>query len=226
LTATNTADSKGRDRTALYRFLQVIVGFTLRIYFRHSTHGLNHIPDSTGAVVATNHASVLDPPLIGVEIPRPLFIMAKQSLHDIPLFGSFIRAMHSFPVKRGAGDQGAIRKAIEIVNEGNLVLIFLEGTRTRDGTLGSPKPGIGKIVDETGCPVVPGYVDGSFDALGPGQWFPRPVNTSTRFGESLEFSDANDASSGDPDGRGREYYKSIADDVMKSIKKLKEHSET
>lgn len=218
MTAKNTADSKGRGRTVLYRFLQVVVGFTLRVYFRHRTYGLNHIPDSTGAVIATNHASVLDPPFIGVDIPRPLFIMAKQSLHDLPLFGSFIRAMHSFPVRRGAGDQGAIRKAVDIVNQGNLVLIFLEGTRTRDGDLQSPKPGIGKIVDESGCPVIPGYVSGSFEALGPGKWFPKPVSTSTRFGEPLRFSSDDEQSD-------REHYQSISDDVMNSIKELKEVSE-
>lgn len=194
------------------------MGFTLRLYFRHQTYGLKHIPDSRGAVIATNHASVLDPLFIGVDIPRPLFIMAKQSLHNIPLFGSFIRAMHSFPVRRGAGDQGAIRKAVEIVNQGNLVLIFLEGTRTRNGDLQSPKPGIGKIVNESDCPVIPGYVSGSFESLGPGEWFPKPVNTSTRFGEPLTFSADDELS-------GRERYQSISDDVMNSIKELKKLSE-
>lgn len=173
-------------------------------------------------MIATNHASVLDPPLIGVDIPRPLFIMAKKSLHDIPLFGQFIRAMHSFPVRRGMGDKGAIQQAVKIIKRGNLVLVFLEGTRTRDGELQSPKSGIGKIALEADCPVIPGYVSGSYDALGAGEIVPKPVKTSTRFGQPLTFSDRNGL---DQDRPNREIYQSIADDVMNSIKELKKNTE-
>jgi len=212
----NPARVEGRPRTPLYRFCQVIVTIVARLYFRHETLGNEHLPDKTGAVVATNHASVLDPPLIGVDLKRPLFIMAKQSLHDLPLFGSFIRAMHSFPVRRGAGDRGAIRKAVEVIQEGNLVLLFLEGTRSRDGTLQTPRPGIGKIVTDSNCPVIPGYVHGSFQALGPGQWIPRPVKTWTRFGKPLQFSSEKAESQST-----REHYQQIADRVMEQIERLK-----
>ena len=208
--------AEGQPRTVLYRFCQVVVAAIARVYFRHESLGREYIPGNSGAVVATNHASVLDPPLIGVDLKRPLFIMAKQSLHDLPLFGSFIRAMHSFPVRRGAGDRGAIRKAVEILQSGNLVLLFLEGKRSRNGSLQSPRPGIGKIVTEANCPVIPGYVHGSFQALGPGQWFPYPVKTWTRFGKPLQFSFEQDESQS-----SREQYQQIADRVMHQIHQLK-----
>lgn len=217
MTSQQPRPAEGRKRTWLYRLAQGIVTPLFRLYFQHRTYGMENLPDKSGAVIATNHASVLDPPFIGAGLSRPLFIMAKQSLHDLPLFGSFIRTMHSFPVRRERGGQGAIQKAIKIVQSGNLVLIFLEGTRTRDGKLQKPKAGIGKIVKESGRPVIPGYVHNSFRALGPGKWIPRPVKTWTRFGKPLQFSDCVDDSLS-----SREQYQQLADTVMERISTLKQ----
>lgn len=168
--------------------------------------------------MATNHASVLDPPLVAVDIPRPLFTMAKQSLHEIPLFGSAIRACYSFPVRRGGLDHGALRRAVQLLTDGNLVLMFPEGTRTRDGRLQPGRPGIGMIASKADCPVVPGYLHGTFEAMPAGSLFPRPARTSLHFSEPLTFP------SPDRDDNAksrRRRYNDVAKTVMEAIEDIK-----
>ncbi|MFB6357011.1 MAG: lysophospholipid acyltransferase family protein [bacterium] len=209
-------------RSVDFILVQIAVRCIFRIYFRHRSFGTRHVPDDSGAVIATNHASNLDPLLVNVDIPRPLFYMAKKSLHEIPLFGPLIRHFYAFPVRRGGADRKAIRHAVDIIKAGNLLLMFPEGTRTRNGELQRPRRGIGKIVDDSGCPVVPGYLDGSFRAMKPGDWFPKPVHTSIRFGEPLNFAEDGE---GQFDSR-REGEQYIADEVMKAIKDIKLQNET
>lgn len=203
-------------RSVPYWLIQMVVRGFFRVYFRHRTYGLENVPDERGAVLATNHASMLDPLIAGVDLSRPFFSMAKKSLHDIPLFGSFIRTFHSFPVERGGMDRSALRTAVDLLKKDNIVLIFPEGTRTRTGELQSPRAGIGYIVLEAGCPIVPGYIDGTFEAMGPGSIFPRPCYTSIVYGEPLRFEE-------DPSTSGkREQYRRVANRVMNAITELKQ----
>jgi len=209
-------------RSGLYLFLQYAsLGPLIKLYFRHRTRGLSHVPDRKGAIIATNHASVLDPPLVACDIPRPLFTMAKQALHDIPLFGRAIRACYSFPVRRGTLDHRALRRAVRLLRNDNLMLLFPEGTRTRDGELQKGRPGIGKIATEADCPIVPGYLHGTFRAMPPGSVFPRPTRTTLYFGKPLTF----DADGGDDDAKSRRRrYNLIAENVMQAIARLKKRA--
>ncbi|MGM0380659.1 MAG: lysophospholipid acyltransferase family protein [bacterium] len=206
------------QRRWYYRLSQGVVGLIFRIYFRHQTEGINNLPENKGAVIATNHVSVLDPPMIMVDLPRPIHSMAKQSLHDIPLFGSLIRAFHTFPVRRGGFNRGAMRKAVEVLRDGNLLLMFPEGTRSRDGDLQRFRPGIGKIIMESGCGVLPGYLQGAFEACPPGSWLPRPRKTSFHLGEIENYSDVYDK-------HNRENYQKIADSIKNSIINIREQVE-
>lgn len=210
------------QRSWLYRFSQTILRPVFKLYFRHETTGIDNIPSDTGAVVATNHASNLDPPLIGMHLPRPLFTMAKESLHDIPLFGSLIRTFYSFPVRRGVFDRKALRRAKKIIETKNLLLMFPEGTRTRDGNLQKARAGIGKIVYEAECPVVPGYVSGSYDAMPAGSWFPRPKKTSTHFGKPISFDDifSNDHERGNL----KSVYQEISERILERIRKISDNA--
>lgn len=203
-----------------YKLSQVVVSSILRVYFSYESRGVSNIPESKGAVIATNHTSLLDPPLVAVDLPRPVFFMAKQSLHDIPLVGSFIRAYHAFSVNRGGFNRGAMRKAVEVLKKGNLLLLFPEGTRSRDGDLHGFKAGIGKILLEAGVGVVPGYVDGAFESLPPGNWWPRPRNISVNFGEYREYDCLRD------DEINRKNYRKIADDIQEAVANLAEQSKT
>ncbi len=198
-----------------YRLSQVIVGLFFRIYFRHRTTGINNLPQKEGAVIATNHVSVLDPPMIGVDLPRPIHSMAKQSLHDIPLFGSLIRAFHSFPVRRGGFNRRAMRKAVDLLRDGNILVMFPEGTRSRDGQLQRFRPGVGKIITEAECGVLPGYLQGTYSAWPPGAWLPRPRKTSFHLGE-LKYYDQY------YEKKNRQSYEEIAEDIKRSVENIKE----
>ncbi len=197
-----------------YRLSQIVIGLFFRTYFRHVTSGVENIPESRGAVIATNHVSVLDPILIGLDLPRPVYYMAKKSLHEIPLFGRLIRAYNAFPVNRRGSSRGALKMAREIVEKGNLLLIFPEGSRGNGGGLRRFKPGIGKILTETGAPVVPGFIGGAAQVWPANRWFPRPVKTKMIFGQPVNY---NNFAAGE---NRRKRYQKVADDIQERVAEL------
>lgn len=220
----NPLVEKGRqervERSSFYRILQVLTRPFLRVYFRHETYGLENIPEKDGAVVATNHASNIDPPLVGADVNRPLFTMAKQSLHEAPVLGSLIRRLYSFPVRRGVIDTSALRTAVSLLEKDNLVLMFPEGTRSPDGEIKEARPGVGKIVAEAGAPVVPGYVSGSFQAFPKGGTVPKPCKTSVHFGEPIPFEQFQVGKT-----LNRDDYESISRKILDSVRSIKQDVE-
>jgi 1-acyl-sn-glycerol-3-phosphate acyltransferase len=141
--------------------------------------------------------------------------MAKQSLHETPILGTLIRSLYSFPVRRGVLDTRALRTAVTLLEHDNLVLMFPEGTRTTDGELQEPRPGVGKIMVEAEVPVVPGYVKGSYEAWSKGQIIPKLRKTSVHFGEPIKMPDRiNNADD-------REDYEAISARIIDEIRNIK-----
>lgn len=147
--------------------------------------GWENVP--TGACIfASNHQSMLDPPLIGSCLPREISFIARRSLFDNPVFGAVIRACHSIPVDRGEADIGAIRVALAALADGRGLLIFPEGTRSQDGIIGEAKAGAGLLACKSGAPVVPIHVRGARDVLPRGALFPvGGARVRVRFGKAL-----------------------------------------
>ena len=114
--------------------------------------------------MASNHQSYLDPALIAATARREIHFMARDSLFEIPLFGPLIRSLNAFPVKRDMVDRKAIRKAIEIITAGGLVVIFPEGTRHDSGALGEMRPGVAFVSKKAGCPIIPVGIQGACEA--------------------------------------------------------------
>ena len=142
----------------MYRVIFATIGSLLWVWFRLILRcritGLENIP-ATGAVLAPNHQSFWDIPLIAVMVPRRVHFMAKEELFRVPVFGAIIRSLLAFPVKRGAPDRTAIRHAIEMLQENDLVVVFPEGTRSKTGLLGPFAPGAALIAMKAGVPMVP-----------------------------------------------------------------------
>jgi 1-acyl-sn-glycerol-3-phosphate acyltransferase len=138
------------------------LAFTLGLQLR--AYGQRHVPESGGVLLLSNHQSFLDPPLVGVPVGRWLTYMARASLYRNPLFGELIRSFNAFPVRRGAVDRQAMRRAIELLNEGHGVVMFPEGSRTPDGSLQPFKGGFRLLLRRAPVPVVPVAIDGAFDA--------------------------------------------------------------
>jgi 1-acyl-sn-glycerol-3-phosphate acyltransferase len=146
--------------------------------FHLRAYGTGHVPRSGGVLLAANHQSVLDPVLVAACVPREVHFMARRDLFGAPLFGAFIRALHAFPVERGRPDRAALREAVARLRRGVAVLVFPEGTRTRTGRLGAPRPGVWVMARLAGVPVIPVRIEGAWNAWPPGKVLPRlrPVN--------------------------------------------------
>jgi glycerol-3-phosphate dehydrogenase (NAD(P)+) len=155
------------------------------IYFRMSRIGREHIPADGPVILAANHRSFLDPFVIACMSRRPLYYVAKKELFAHRVTAWFLNSLGAFPIDRGNADHDAMSTAREILQRGDAVLIFPEGTRTRPGTLGTPKRGVGRLALETGAPVVPVAVIGTEDIRR--AWRIRPHKVSIRAGAPLRF---------------------------------------
>jgi len=162
------------------------------IYFRLSRIGREHIPAEGPVIIASNHRSFLDPFVIATMARRPMYYVAKKELFLNRLQAWFLNSLGAFPVDRGNGDQDMLTTARAILDRGDIVLIFPEGTRVRPGSLGKPKRGVGRLALETGVPVVPIAVIGT-EAIRRG-WRIRPHKVRIRAGHALHFPQVVDAS--------------------------------
>jgi glycerol-3-phosphate dehydrogenase (NAD(P)+) len=154
-------------------------------YFRMQRIGREHIPESGPCIIAANHRSFLDPFIIGTLVRRPVYFVAKQELFRNRLQAWFLNSLGAFPIDRGNADQDAMATAREVLERGDVVVIFPEGTRIRPGALGRPKRGVGRLALETGAPVVPVAVIGT-EAIRRG-WRIRPHKVRIRAGRPLTF---------------------------------------
>jgi 1-acyl-sn-glycerol-3-phosphate acyltransferase len=118
-------------------------------------YGLERIPQTGGGVVAANHLSAIDPPLLGGLSSRSIYYMAKKELLDMPFVGDVLMWTGAFPVRRGIGDRESLRQAREIARDGHLVGVFVEGTRQRFGYPGEVLPGAMMIALQEGVPIIP-----------------------------------------------------------------------
>ena len=139
-------------------FLYKSVKYTLipatKLLFAARSSGADNVPREGPLVVASNHVSYLDPPMLGAWFPRVINFMAKQELFDVPVLGPLIRAVHAFPVNREAGDLGAIRHSLRILKNGGVVGIFPEGRRNIDGEA-QARSGAVLLAATAHCPLVP-----------------------------------------------------------------------
>ena len=160
------------------------------LYLRYSRIGREHVPRSGGVIFCSNHRSFLDPFVIATVARRPMYYVAKQELFRHPLVAWLLSSLGAFPVERGAGDQDMLATARAILERGDSVLIFPEGTRVRPGALGRPRRGIARLALETGAPVVPVAVIGT-EAVRNG-WRMRPHKVRIRVGLPMTFPRVDD----------------------------------
>jgi 1-acyl-sn-glycerol-3-phosphate acyltransferase len=141
--------------TGFYRFGKAVCNIFCAIAFRVEVHGTENLPKEGGFILASNHVTEFDPVLLGIKIKRQLNFMAKIELFRNKLFGAVIKGLGAFPVSRGTGDTSAIDKAIDTVEKGNVLAIFPEGTRSKDGELRRFKSGAIVVAEKTGADIIP-----------------------------------------------------------------------
>jgi len=166
-------------------------------------------------LLAANHASYADIPLLGCGVRRRLFYLGRSNLFPFPLVGGILRWLGWIPLQPERWERTGFQSVVELLKAGRAVVIFPEGKRTLDGTIQPGKPGIGQIVAEARCPVVPVYLRGTYQVLPAGaSWLRRhPVEVS--FGESIDFCDEC------RQYQGRELYQRISQRIMARIAELR-----
>jgi 1-acyl-sn-glycerol-3-phosphate acyltransferase len=195
----------------LYRFYWVALRIVTRLFLGLRRHGLDNFPDSGGVVIASNHLSVADPPIIGSALPRGIHYFAKAELFGKWYSPFLIETLNTIPVKRGRFDRQAFGTALDVVSRGNWLLVFPEGSRSKDGKLKEGKVGAAKIAVEAGVPVIPACVVNThrmkkviFSGMRVAVRFGRPIYPS-------EYSSIE---------RDKEKLRKFTDDIMERIRHL------
>lgn len=178
--------------------------------------GRQNIPQKGGLIIASNHVSYMDPPVIGFATRRELHYLAKEELFRQPLLGPLITAFNSIPIRRGKVDTAGLSRAMEVLNAGHALIMFPEGTRSRDGNLLPARPGVGMLAFNTNSLIVPCHLSGSDQ---PGKWLTRQVRLRVSFGVARTWRElAGQQADLEP---GRALYQSVGDGVMREIAALK-----
>ncbi|MEL6490795.1 MAG: lysophospholipid acyltransferase family protein [Cyanobacteria bacterium J06634_6] len=178
---------------ALYHlFKWSVVSPVLHGYLRGRIYGAKKVPMEGPLIVVANHASNFDPPLLSNCMRRPVSFMAKESLFQVPVLAPAIRAYGAYPVKRGSADRSAIREALKQLEQGWAVGIFLQGVRTPDGRVSSPKLGAALIAAKAQVPLLPVCLWGTEKILKKGSALPNPAPVTVRIGELIPPPDSKD----------------------------------
>ena len=164
------------------QWLGFILGLVL---WRLRIDGVERLPREGGMLLAANHQSYMDPVFVGLRLNQEMHFMARQSLFRNPLFGGLIRLLNAFEVNRDSADLKAVRHAIGLLRGGKILLVFPEGTRTRNGKIGELKAGISLLAGRADVPVVPVLIDGAFEAWPKGRFFPGLGSIRVTFGEPI-----------------------------------------
>jgi 1-acyl-sn-glycerol-3-phosphate acyltransferase len=177
----------------IFRLAQIFCKIYFLLYHRVKVKGLRDLKiflrerGYKPVILAANHESYLDPPLIGMLFPRAIRFIAWDGLFKIPIFAALLRALGSVPVNQQNKNSGAslLRDVMEFIKSGYRVLIFPEGERSPDGNLLPFEGGVALISLKTGAPIVPVWIDGTFEAYPISQKIPRPRRVSLKFGAPI-----------------------------------------
>lgn len=191
-----------------YKISKPIAKFIFHLLYRIEVVGLENIPED-GAIICPNHYCLADPLLISIVIPRKITFMAKAELFKIPVVGWYLRQVGTYPVKRGEPDITAIKTTLRLLKDKELVGLFPEGTRSKDGKLGAANPGVALFSIRSNKRVVPVAITGSYRIFS---------KLKVNFGQPIDFSSYK------KDKMTNEDYLELSQIVMEHIRKLKEES--
>ncbi|TAM56337.1 1-acyl-sn-glycerol-3-phosphate acyltransferase [bacterium] len=166
-----------------YDLARFLLNVAFRSLWRLRVEGAARVPREGPLILACNHVSYVDPPVLGCAAPRTVSYMAKSELFRVPLLGPAIRMVRAFPVERGKGDVAAIRTAVKVIERGGCVGIFPEGGRVKRGEERQPQAGVALLAYLSGARVVPAAIVGSDRAVHLGA-------ITVRFGDPMEFRPA------------------------------------
>lgn len=168
-----------------YGFWKLVAKVLLKPPFGARAEGTEHIPKSGPVVLVPNHVSFLDPPFVGISCPRQIRFMARSSLADSRVLAWWMRQVGVVLIDRNAPARTTFGESVKILEQGSVMAVFAEGTRSRDGRLAEFKKGVLKLLDKTGAIAVPTGIIGAFEAWPRHRKLPRPRRCVIRFGPPL-----------------------------------------
>lgn len=200
-----------------WRFYQLVFA----TYFRWHVFNPERVPVRGPAILASNHASHLDPPLIGAGLRRALNYLARESLFDLPVGGWALRNVNAVPVDRDGGGAAGLRAIFNRLRKGGAIVLFPEGTRTRDGELQKVRSGVGLVVVKSEAPVVPVRVFGTYDAWSRHMKMPLPKPVSVKYGHPMKCEALRAEARTCSKDRLKDIYQEASEQIMREIAALK-----
>ncbi len=202
----------------VYRLGYTLSNLVAKLYFRRRVIHPEKLEVPGGCLVVANHTSFLDPPMIGSAFPEAIHYMARKTLFSNRLAEWVYERCNAIPVNQERPELATIKKILQLVKDGDKVLIFPEGERTRDGRLKEKgAPGIGMLIAKSKKPVLPVRLYGAYEAFPRGAKVPRPGQLTLVVGDLLDLNDQMEGSG----LKGKELYQALSDHAMEAIGKLK-----
>jgi 1-acyl-sn-glycerol-3-phosphate acyltransferase len=196
-----------------YHLCNRSLNFLFTVFLRFKKLGEEFIPRNGGVIIASNHTAYIDPTLLGVASPRELFFLAKKELFRNKLLGWFLEKLNTIPISRGEDDRKGLKRSVELLKEGNALVLFPEGTRSKNGKLQEARPGIGIIALEADVPIVPAYIRNSRNLI---QSILKGKRVEVSFGNPVEPAWLKNIP------RNKAGYILIGQEIMRRIRTLKE----
>ena len=203
-----------RTRNGFYFFMRGFIRIINKLYFGMESYGAENLPKTGGVLVVANHASHLDPTSIAANLPREVHFLAKEELF-VGMFGRFLRAVNSHPLRKSGIDRYALRLCGSILRQGHVLMVFPEGERTTTGNTLDAKPGTALIADQADVPLFPAYIWGSFQSMPPGSSFAKPHKLRLFYGQPFRLDEVKAQCSSK-----KEYYEKAGELIMSKIREL------
>jgi 1-acyl-sn-glycerol-3-phosphate acyltransferase len=183
----DSVSARERSRRLLlwYRLVQKVVSQVLFVTCGLRASGRNHIPETGGVLLVSNHLSHLDVFVLGLPLTRPLNYVARSTLF-LPILGAFIRSVGGFPIQREGMGASGLKETLKRLRAGGIVTLFPEGTRSADGELAELKSGIAVLASRARVPIVPAAIAGTFEAWPRSRKFPRSHPIWVHYGPAIQ----------------------------------------
>ncbi|WP_411844384.1 lysophospholipid acyltransferase family protein [Salinicoccus sp. HZC-1] len=174
----------------LYTTVKTLVKSYYHTRFKITVVGQDRIPKTGPVIICSNHISEYDPPLVATSVEREMSFFAKSELFKIPVLGYLISRLNALPVERGKSDRAALKKSIEVLGEGNMMLVFPEGSRSKTGKLQNLQQGASFMAVKSGAQIVPTAIKGSYDRKkGVTIVFGKPIDTKALVEDGMNRKD-------------------------------------
>ncbi|HEX7653727.1 MAG TPA: lysophospholipid acyltransferase family protein [Verrucomicrobiae bacterium] len=189
-------------------------------YFRRRVFNPERVPLDGGVILASNHASFLDPPMVGSGLKRQVNYLARESLFRYPGVGWLLRQWQAVPVDRDGGGARGLKAILDRLLAGGGIVLFPEGTRTKDGKLQPARSGIGLTVIKSQAPVIPVRVFGTFECYSRKWKFHLPKRLAVKYGKPMLFTELRAEAKVCDKQRLKVIYQEVADQIMAEIARL------